>query len=190
MSAALGALAAPLVGLNCLLTVWLAFLVTRLVWRVSALQDPPAKPTTHTGDHRGTRAAGAQQIDVPLHVRSIPPLPLHDTKHVAALAKLRADVRQRARREGLQLGEREEAVLEDDLRCCRYLVARKWDVDKAGPMLFSTLEWLARRRPPGLVIDLQTPEAKFLMAEGARGKVRHPCHCQSLVQLFLAVQPL
>lgn len=169
-----------LLALNGGLTLWLAFLLLRLAWRVSELRGSGSKSAA------GLRAAPGPEpitpekavpvIDVPpidelVHVRTVPPLPLKDATQASALAQLRADVRERAEREGLPLGQPEQAVLADDLSCCRYLLARKWDVPAAAAMLYGSLAWRVRRAPPHLVTDLDSRDGRFLRSEGQRGKV-------------------
>jgi hypothetical protein len=161
-----------LLALNAGLTLWLALLVLRLAWRVHLLREsdsngapqPMVALTPNSAD-------GGTHVIEHVHVRCIPKLPLQDAEKASALAQLRADVRERAAREGLQLGDAEHAVLADDLSCCRFLLSRRWDVAGAAAMLHDALAWRIHRAPPGVVTDLDSEDGRFLLSEGARGKV-------------------
>jgi len=162
-------------GLNVLLALWLVVLVRRLATRAADSQktrSAPAASAAGITDRAEIVSRAADGLTPQIHLRSVPTLPLADGEQAAKLAHIRADVRERARGHGLQSGEAEEAVMADDLACCRYLVARRWDVAAAASMLYGALEWRVRRTPPRLLIDLDSADGRFLLSEGETGKVR------------------
>ena len=142
---------------------------------VTAAVTAAAATTTTT-----TAGAAGEHLVPRVHLRSVPPLPLQDADQREALAALRETVRKSVARAGISLGEDEEAVLDDDLACCRYLVARGWAVPPAADMLHAALLWRVRRSPPGPLCDLDSADGAFLRLEGGRGKVYVPdgvdCH--------------
>ena len=136
--------------------------------------------------------AAGEHLVPRVHLRSVPPLPLQDADQREALAALRETVRKSVARAGISLGEDEEAVLDDDLACCRYLVARGWAVPPAADMLHAALLWRVRRSPPGPLCDLDSADGAFLRLEGGRGKVYVPdgvdCHGRGVLVLDNSVQ--
>lgn len=150
----------PILALNSAL---LLLVVLRVHWLGLTVRSRTRSAASASED------AGVQgnstAVDTLTHLRSLPPLPL--------APDLQKSVNQLRRfvSAGTALSSAERAVLDDDAWCCRFLVARNWDVPKAAEMMSKALQWRISRKPIAPLSDGGTAAARILEHESATGKV-------------------
>lgn len=150
----------PLVALNAALLLLVVVRVYLLGLAMRSGSSCAAANSSKSGEQGHSSA-----VDPLTHLRSLPPLPL--------APDLQKSVNQLRRfvSAGMALSSAERAVLDDDAWCCRFLIARNWDVPKAAEMMSRAMQWRVSRKPIAPLSDGGTAAARLLEHESATGKV-------------------